>query len=62
MCVCVCVYAYIYIYIYIYKASNLIISNNTFPTTELLDWTNVVYMFKCPFSGYVGLTTTTLSR
>ena len=41
-----------------FKTSNLIISNNSFPSTELLDMKNVVYMFKCSF----GLTTTTLSR
>ena len=53
-----------------FKTSNLIISNNISPTTELLDTTNVVYMFKCRFGDcvskenntYVGLTTTTLSR
>ena len=52
------------------KTSNLIISNNTSPSTELLDMTNVLYMFKCPLGDcvskennvYVGLTTTTLSR
>ena len=45
-------------------------SNNTSPTTELLDMTNVVYMFKCHLGDSVskenivhfGLTTTTLSR
>ena len=31
-----------------FKTSNLIISNNTFPSTKLLDRINVVYMFKCP--------------
>ena len=30
-----------------FKTSNLNISNNSFPSTELLDRTNVVYMFKC---------------
>ena len=30
-----------------FKISNLIISNNFLPPTEILDWTNVVYMFKC---------------
>ena len=53
-----------------FKTSNLIISNNTSSSTELLDRTNVVYMFKCHLgecvpkenSAYVGLTTTTLSR
>ena len=52
-----------------FKNSNLIGSNNTSPSTELLDRTNVVYMFKCPLgdcvskenNAYVGLTTTTLS-
>ena len=52
------------------KTSNLIISNNSPPSTELLDRTNVVYMFKCPLGDgvsnennkYVGLTTKTLSR
>ena len=74
----------IYIYIYIsyqkkvrfiinynkFKTSNLIISNNSFPSTELLDQTNLIYMFKCPLgdcvskenNAYVDLTTTTLSR
>ena len=49
---------------------NLVISNNTSLSTELLERTNVVYIFKCPLedyvskenSAYVGLTTTTLSR
>ena len=53
-----------------FKTSNLIISNNTFPSTELLEMTNVVYMFKCPLGDcvskanntYVDFTTTTLSR
>ena len=66
-------YIYIYIYIYIYdkkfKTCNLIFSDNTSPFTELLDRTNVVYMFKFPLgncvskenSAYVGLITTTLS-
>ena len=53
-----------------FKTSILIISNNTSPATELLDRTNIVYMFKCPLGGYVtkenrvyvGLNTTTLSR
>ena len=53
-----------------FKTSKLIISNNIPPSTELLDRTNVVYLFKCPRgdcvcienSAYVGLTTTTLSR
>ena len=52
-----------------FKTSNLIISNNTSSSTELLDRTDVVYMFKCPSehrvskenNGYVGFTTTTLS-
>ena len=29
-----------------FKSSNLIISNSASPSTELLDKTNVVYMFK----------------
>ena len=53
-----------------FKTSNLIISNNTSPSTGLLDRTNVVYMFKYPLgdcvskekNAYVSLTTTTLSR
>ena len=53
-----------------FKTSNLIISNNSSPSTEFLDRTNVVYMFKCPMGNcfcnennmYVGLTTMTLSR
>ena len=52
-----------------FKTSNLIISNNLSPSTELLDRTNGIYMFKCPLRDcvskenmYVGLTTTTLSR
>ena len=53
-----------------FKTSNLIISNNTFPSTELLDGTNILYMFKFPSGGsvskensmYVGLTTKTLPR
>ena len=53
-----------------FKTSNLIISNNSSSATELLNWTNVVYMFKCPLGDClfkenntcVGLTTTTLSR
>ena len=52
------------------KTSILIISQNSSPFTELLDKTNVVYMFKSPLeecvskenNTYVGLTTTTLSR
>ena len=53
------------------KTSNLIISYNTSPSSDLLDRTNIVYMFKCPLGDcvskkknnvYVGLTTTTLSR
>ena len=31
-----------------FKTSKLIISNNTLPSTGLLDRTNVVYLFKCP--------------
>ena len=53
-----------------FKTSNLIISNKSSPSRELLDRTNVVYIFKCPLGDcvsnenntYVGLTTTTLSR
>ena len=53
-----------------FKTSYLIISNNYSPSTELLDRTNLVYMFKYPLgdcvskenSAYVGLTSTTLSR
>ena len=52
------------------KKTNLIISNNTSLSTELLEGTNVVYMLKCPLGdciskendAYVGLITTTLSR
>ena len=54
-----------------FKIFNLIISNNTSPSTELLDRTIIVYMFKSTLGGdcvskencaYDGLTTTTLSR
>ena len=53
-----------------FKTSNLIISNNTSPSTKLLDGTNIIYMFKYPLGecvskenyAYVGFTTTTLSR
>ena len=53
-----------------FKSSNLIISKNTSPSTELFEKTNILYMFKCPLgdcvskenNAYVGLTTTTLSR
>ena len=53
-----------------FKTSSLIISNNISSSTELLDWTNVVYMFKYPLEDCVskenrtnvGLTTTTLFR
>ena len=52
-----------------FKTTNLIISNNSSPSTEL-DRTKLVYMFKYPLGDsvfkenntYVGLTTTTLSR
>ena len=52
-----------------FKTSNLIISNNSSPSTELLDRTNIAFMFKCPLrdcvskenNTYFGLTTTTLS-
>ena len=37
-----------------FKTSNLIISNNTSPSTELLDRTNVVYMFKFPLEDCVS--------
>ena len=30
------------------KTSNLIIFNYSSPSTEILDRTNVIYMFKCP--------------
>ena len=30
------------------KIANLIISNNTSPSTELLDMASVVYIFTCP--------------
>ena len=36
------------------KTSNLIISNNSSPSTELLDSTNIVYMFKCTFGDCVS--------
>ena len=47
-----------------------IISNYTYPSTELLDRTNIVYMFKCRLGDcvskenntYVGLTSTSLSK
>ena len=53
-----------------FKTSNLIISNNTSLSTELLDRTNIRYVFKCHLgdclskenNANVGLTTTTLSR
>ena len=53
-----------------FKSSNLIISYSTSPFIELLDRTNVVYMFKCPLGDCVSkdnnicvdLTTTTFSR
>ena len=52
------------------KTSSLIISNNSSHSTEPLDRTNIVYMFKCSLGDcvsnenntYVGLTTTTLSE
>ena len=31
-----------------FKTSNLIIFNNSYPSIEHLDGTNVVYMLKCP--------------
>ena len=53
-----------------FKTANLIISNNTSPSTELLDRTNIVWMFKCPLEywvskeniAYVGHTISTLSK
>ena len=53
-----------------FKIYNLIISNNSFLSTELLDRTNVVYMFKCTWGDcvsnenntYIALSTATLSR
>ena len=57
------------IYYYKFKTATLIISNNSSPSTELLDRTNVAYIFTCPLGDcvfkenntFVGLTTTTLS-
>ena len=45
-------------------------SNNSFPSTEHLDWTNVIYKVKCPLgdcvskenNAYVDLTITSFSR
>ena len=37
-----------------FKTSNQIISNNTSPFTELLERTNVVYVFKCPLEDCVS--------
>ena len=37
-----------------FKTSNLIISCNFSSSTELLDRTNVVYMFKCPLGDCVS--------
>ena len=60
-----------YIIYYIkFKTSNLIISNNSSHSNELVGRTNAVYMFKCHFgrnafnenNTYVGLTSTTLAR
>ena len=77
VCVCVCVCCLIvnthfvwFIYYNKLKTSYLIISDNTPPSTEFLDRTNVVYMFKYPLrdcvskenSEYVGHTTTNLFR
>ena len=31
-----------------FKTSNVIIFNNSSPSTELFERTNVAYMFKCP--------------
>ena len=53
-----------------FKTSKLIIFTNLSLSTELLDRTNIIYMFNCPLGDcvsneinkYVGLTTTTLSR
>ena len=58
------------IYFNKFKTSNLFISNNSSPSTELLDRKNIIYMFKCPlgdcvskeYDTYVGLTTRTLPR
>ena len=53
-----------------FKTSNLIISNDSTSSTELIDRTNVLYMFKCLLgycvsnknNMYLGLISTTLSR
>ena len=53
-----------------FKTSNLVIKNNSSPLIGVLEKTNVIYQFKCPFGDcisddnniYVGLTSTTLSR
>ena len=53
-----------------FKPPTYFFFNNTFPTTELFYWRNVVFMFKCPLgdrvskenNAYVGFTTTILSR
>ena len=57
-------------FFFLFLTSNVIISHNFSPSTELLDRTNVVYMFKYPLrdcvsnenNTYVGLNTSTLSR
>ena len=38
-----------------FKTSNVIISNNSSTSTELLNKTNVVYMFKCPWGDCLQL-------
>ena len=53
-----------------FKISNLVINNNSSPLIGVLQKTNIIYQFKCPFGDcitennniYVGLTSTTLSR
>ena len=85
VCVCVCAYVSEHTYMCIYvnlskiklviyynkfKTSNLVIRNNSSPSIEVLQKTNVIYKFKCPLGDrisdnnniYVGLTSTTLSR
>ena len=53
-----------------FKTSNLVIRNNSSPSTGVLQKNNVIYQFKCLLGDcisdnnniYVGLTSTTLSR
>ena len=53
-----------------FKTSNLVIKNNSSPSSGVLQKTNVIYQFKCPLGDcisdnnniYVGLTSTTRSR